>query len=213
MFPKSPYNPPDTPFEVVFEDETLLGISKPAGLLSVPGKTDPDCLQSRLAETYPDALLIHRLDMDTSGLMVFARDKAAQRHLGLQFERRHLEKTYLAVITGEMANTEGVVDLPLIVDWPNRPLQKVCHETGKQSRTAWRVIEKNAAQTRVELRPETGRTHQLRVHMAALGHPILGDPFYGNKSSAPRMLLHAERLELYHPVGGARITMVAPCPF
>jgi len=190
-------------------------VDKPAGLLSVPGKAaeHSDCLESRVKAEFDGALLVHRLDMDTSGLMVFAMNRRAQRHLGLQFERRHIEKTYIAEVSGVVEGEDGEVDLPLIVDWPNRPLQKVCYETGKAALTRWQVIARGADHTRMSLRPKTGRSHQLRVHMLALGHPILGDRFYGSGNSAPRLMLHSESLKLYHPVGGARHRFMAACPF
>lgn len=201
------YCPPDEPLNVVHVDADLLVVNKPAGLLSVPGKAaeHSDCLEARVRRAYPSALLVHRLDMDTSGIMVFAMNKAAQRHLGLQFERRILHKTYVAVVDGVIAGDSGVVDLPLIVDWPNRPLQKVCHDTGKSALTEWSIKARGADWTRVSLCPKTGRSHQLRVHMLALGHPILGDRFYGDAlviGRSERLQLHSEKLELRHPTGG-----------
>ena len=164
----------------MWEDEDLIFINKSAGLLSVPGKTEPDCVEARLRDTHPNALTVHRLDMATSGVMVFAKNKAAQRHLGLQFERRHLEKTYIAVVDGQVEGDEGHIDLPLRADWPNRPLQMVCHEQGRPSQTDWKVLERYEDRTRLELTPLTGRSHQLRVHLLAIGHPILGDEFYAH---------------------------------
>lgn len=207
------YQPPGGDLAILHEDAALLVVEKPPGLLSVPGK-DPahkDCVLSRLVELRPEALLVHRLDMDTSGLMVFAKHKKAQRHLGLQFERRHIGKVYQALVAGVLAKDEGQVDLPLIVDWPNRPLQKICHETGRAAQTDWQVLERGADHTRVRLVPKTGRSHQLRVHMLALGHPIVGDRFYGNPG--PRLMLHAEALSLYHPDGGARVEFTSDVPF
>ena len=154
--------------------------------------------------------------MDTSGVMIFAHNKAAQKHLGSQFFKRQLKKTYIARVSGEMDRDEGTVDLPLIVDWPNRPLQKVCHETGKPSITDWTVLDREGGSTRVELRPLTGRSHQLRVHMLKIGHPILGDRFYATKAdiaASDRLLLHAQRMQLRHPDGGAWFDITAPCPF
>ena len=210
------YAPPEGPLDVVYHDADLLVLNKPSGLLSVPGKAaeHADCLESRAKAAFPGALLVHRLDMDTSGLMVFAMNKAAQRHLGLQFERRHVVKTYEALVWGQPAD-EGEVDLPLIVDWPNRPLQRVDHERGKQAHTAWAVIAREATYARLRLRPTTGRSHQLRVHMQAIGHPILGDRFYAKGEAlgaAGRLCLHALSLEIFHPVGGERKTFRAPCP-
>jgi tRNA pseudouridine32 synthase / 23S rRNA pseudouridine746 synthase len=208
------YAPHVGPLVVVHQDEDLLLVDKPAGLLSVPGKAaaHADCLEARVKTEFREALLVHRLDMDTSGLMVFALTKAAQRHLGLQFEKRHMEKTYVALVSGMVEGEEGEVDLPLIVDWPNRPLQKVCFETGKAALTRWRVISRADGQTRVRLFPKTGRSHQLRVHMREIGHPIVGDRFYGD-GAEDRLMLHSKSLTLYHPGGGARVRFEVPCPF
>lgn len=210
------YNPPDTPLDVLYEDADLLVVNKPEGLLSVPGKGAhlADCLLSRVQAAFPTALLIHRLDRDTSGVMVFALTKAAQRHLGLQFERRHTKKTYVALVHGEVAEKSGEVDLPLIVDWPNRPLQHVNFETGKPALTEWRRGAVKDGQTRMRLYPRTGRSHQLRVHMKEIGHPIVGDPFYSdNAAEYPRMMLHAESLKLRHPDGGRHMEFKAKAPF
>ena len=211
------YSPPDTPLKVLHEDHEILVVSKPSGLLSVPGKGPElaDCLLARVQAAYPTALLVHRLDRDTSGVMVFALTPHAQRHLGLQFEKRQTRKTYVARVAGEMAEKSGTVDLPLIVDWPNRPRQKVCHETGKQAVTDWNVLRKGEGETRVRLMPRTGRSHQLRVHMLALGHPILGDPFYaeGAARDHPRLMLHSEELRLRHPDGGKGARFRDPAPF
>ena len=211
------YSPPNTPLELIHEDHELLVVNKPAGLLSVPGKGDhlKDCLISRLQAAFPEALLVHRLDMDTYGVIVFARTPAAQRHLGLQFEKRMMKKSYLALVWGQVDGKEGVIDLPLIVDWPNRPLQKVCHETGRAAVTEWKVLRHDETSTRMRLFPQTGRSHQLRVHMRELGHPILGDPFYatGPARDFPRLMLHAETLRLRHPDGGRGMTFRAKNPF
>ncbi|WP_340252881.1 RluA family pseudouridine synthase [Roseobacter sp. HKCC-CH-9208] len=211
------YSPPNTPLELIHEDHELLVVNKPAGLLSVPGKGEhlKDCLITRLQAAFPEALLVHRLDMDTSGVIVFARTPAAQRHLGLQFEKRMMKKSYLALVWGQVDGKEGVIDLPLIVDWPNRPLQKVCHETGRAAVTEWKVLRHDETSTRMRLLPQTGRSHQLRVHMRELGHPILGDPFYakGPARDFPRLMLHAETLRLRHPDGGRGMTFRAKNPF
>ncbi|MBF9027312.1 RluA family pseudouridine synthase [Rhodobacterales bacterium FZCC0188] len=211
------YSPPNTPLELIHEDHELLVVNKPAGLLSVPGKGDhlKDCLITRLQAAFPEALLVHRLDMDTSGVIVFARTPAAQRHLGLQFEKRMMKKSYLALVWGQVDGKEGVIDLPLIVDWPNRPLQKVCHETGRAAVTEWKVLRHDETSTRMRLFPQTGRSHQLRVHMRELGHPILGDPFYatGPARDFPRLMLHAETLRLRHPDGGRGMNFRAKNPF
>jgi len=212
------YRPPSGPLDIVHRDEALLIVNKPAGLLSVPGKAlaHRDCLETRVKSEIPEALLVHRLDMDTSGVMVFAMSRTAQRHLGLQFERRHTEKRYQACVWGEINGSEGVIDLPLIVDWPNRPLQKVCYETGKKARTKWRLIRFENGFSRLLLMPETGRSHQLRVHMREVGHPILGDRFYAPEpayKAAHRLLLHSETLCLRHPIGGRRVEFTSECPF
>lgn len=210
------YAPPQDPLSVLHEDAELLVVNKPAGLLSVPGKGAhlADCLIARVQTAFPQALLIHRLDRDTSGVMIFAQTPAAQRHLGLQFEKRQTRKIYIATVAGEVAQKEGEIDLPLIVDWPNRPLQHVNHETGKHAITNWQRIRVENGTTRMRLMPKTGRSHQLRVHMKELGHPILGDPFYStNAGDYPRMMLHAESLRIRHPNGGRGMDFKAKAPF
>ena len=212
------YAPSDAPIEILHEDEALLIVNKPSGLLSVPGRLDEhkDSLETRLRAIYPDTLLVHRLDVPTSGVMVFARTKAAQRHIGMQFEKRQTRKTYVARVWGHVTEDSGHIDLPLIVDWPVKPRQKVCHETGKPSQTDWVVLEREADATRVRLHPTTGRTHQLRVHMMAIGHPILGDRFYADDEAliaADRLQLHAEELVLRHPNGGAEMVFRSEVPF
>ena len=211
------YAPPTGPLDVLHCDADLLVLNKPSGLLSVPGKAaaHADCLETRAKAAFPEALLVHRLDMDTSGVMIFAMNKAAQRHLGLQFERRHTEKTYEALVWGQPED-QGDVDLPLIVDWPNRPLQMVDHLRGKKAHTKWEVLAREETHARVRLMPTTGRSHQLRVHMLAIGHVILGDRFYATgeaQQAAPRLCLHAHHLEVFHPTGGARAAFSAACPF
>ena len=211
------YDPPTDPLDVVHVDHQILIVAKPSGLLSVPGKGAHlvDCLLGRVQATFPEALLVHRLDRDTSGVMVFAMTPHAQRHLGLQFEKRQIRKTYVARVWGHLAEKSGLVDLPLIVDWPNRPLQMVDHETGKPAQTEWRVQRQEEVSTRVRLYPKTGRSHQLRVHMLAIGHPILGDPFYakGPARDFPRLMLHSESLRLRHPDGGKGLTYSVKTPF
>lgn len=176
--------------DLIYQDDSLLLANKPAGLLAVPGRgTDKqDCLSTRLQQEFPDALVVHRLDMSTSGLMVFARGAEMQRRLSLMFHEREVEKRYVAVVSGKLETEIGEVDLPIVADWPNRPLQKIDTESGKPSLTRYRVLSNEGDNTRVELEPVTGRTHQLRVHMAAIGHPVLGDALYGNAASAPRLL-------------------------
>jgi tRNA pseudouridine32 synthase / 23S rRNA pseudouridine746 synthase len=211
------YAPPQDPLVILHHDHQVLLVDKPSGLLSVPGKGEDltDCLIARVQRVFPDALLVHRLDRDTSGVTIFALTPHAQRHLGLQFENRQTKKTYVARVWGEMADKTGTVDLPLIVDWPNRPLQMVDHENGRSAVTDWRVVRAGGNETRVRLMPKTGRSHQLRVHMLALGHPILGDPFYatGPARDHPRLMLHSETLQFRHPDGGQGMRITAPCPF
>ena len=211
------YSPPSGDIPILHADHEILVVDKPAGLLSVPGKGPDlaDCLIARLRTAFPTVLLVHRLDRDTSGVMVFALTPHAQRHLGLQFEHRRTKKTYLARVAGRLEPKTGQVDLPLIVDWPNRPLQKVDHETGRPAQTDWRVIKASDAETRVHLMPLTGRSHQLRVHMLALGHPILGDPFYASGAALdhPRLMLHSEELRLHHPDGGQMLKFRAKAGF
>lgn len=199
------YNPPADPYlDIVFQDTDIIVLNKPAGLLSVPGRAaeHKDCLQSRVQEKYPGALTIHRLDMDTSGLVVMALNAKTQKDIGRLFETRQVEKEYTALVSGIVAANEGEIDLPLICDWPNRPLQKVDHENGKAATTRWQVIERNpnAHMTRLRLIPLTGRSHQLRVHMKETGHAILGDRFYGDAANdGERLMLHARRLSFTLP--------------
>lgn len=215
--PMTEYRPPDTPLEILHDDHEIVVLNKPSGLLSVPGKGPglADCLLARVQEAFPTALLVHRLDRDTSGVMVFALTPHAQRHLGLQFEKRQVKKSYVARVWGRLEPAQGLVDLPLIVDWPNRPRQMVCHETGRPAQTEWRVLRAEDAESRVRLMPQTGRSHQLRVHMLALGHPILGDPFYATGAALDhlRLMLHSEELRLRHPDGGRGMRFRAPAPF
>ena len=211
------YAPPDDPLDIIYDDAELIITNKPAGLLSVPGKGPhlADCLMARLQAAFPEALLVHRLDRDTSGVMVFARTPHAQRHLGLQFEKRMIKKTYVARVWGKPAEKAGTIDLPLIVDWPNRPLQKVCHETGKAALTEWKLLKSDDTTSRLRLFPKTGRSHQLRVHCLAMGHPILGDPFYatGPARDFPRLMLHSEEIRLKHPDGGKSHRFNSKAPF
>ncbi|MCV3270233.1 pseudouridine synthase [Roseobacter sinensis] len=211
------YAPPQDPLAILHEDAEVLLVDKPAGLLSVPGKGPElaDCLLCRVQAAFPDALLVHRLDRDTSGVMIFALTPHAQRHLGLQFEKRMTQKTYVARVWGVPMRKTGTIDLPLIVDWPNRPRQKVDHETGKPAQTDWRVLKDEGETARMRLMPRTGRSHQLRVHMMALGHPILGDAFYasGLARDFPRLMLHSEELRFKHPQGGRSMKIRSKAPF
>jgi tRNA pseudouridine32 synthase/23S rRNA pseudouridine746 synthase len=211
------YQPPQDDLVILHEDHELLFVNKPAGLLSVPGRGPllADCLIARVQAVFPEALLVHRLDMDTSGVIVFARSAMAQRHLGLQFEKRQTRKQYVARVLGRVDEKKGRVDLPLTVDWPNRPRQMICHQTGRPAQTDWALIRHEDTGSRLRLSPVTGRSHQLRVHMLSMGHPILGDPFYatGAARDFPRLMLHARELRLRHPDGGRGLTVTAPVPF
>ena len=211
------YAAPAGPIRILHLDDDILIACKPAGLLSVPGRgaDRADCLIARLRAWHGDVLLVHRLDLDTSGLVVLACNPRAQAHLGRQFEERRVSKRYVALVAGAPAEPRGRIDLPLIVDWPNRPRQKICHETGRPARTDWRVLRREGANARMQLKPVTGRSHQLRVHMLALGHPILGDPLYASGEAAdfPRLMLHAESLSLVHPATGERMRFHSKAPF
>ena len=210
------YDPPTAPLEIIHQDDDIIVINKPSGLLSVPGKTEPDCAEARIKALHSEALTIHRLDMATSGLLVFALTPQAQRHIGLQFEKRIIKKSYLARVVGAVKGESGCVNLPLICDWPNRPRQMVCIETGKTAKTDWVVLNRTDKTTRIALHPITGRSHQLRVHMLAIGHPILGDRLYADEETfkaAQRLQLHAHQLELRRPTGGEWLSLEAPCPF
>jgi tRNA pseudouridine32 synthase/23S rRNA pseudouridine746 synthase len=212
------------PFELIYADEQLLVLNKPSGLLSVPGRgpDKQDCLSARVQSCYPDALIVHRLDMQTSGLLAMARGIAAQRAINLAFEQRRVHKRYQAVVDGSVQvvgdEAWGVIDLPLELDWPNRPKHIVDHVNGRPSVTRWRVLspEPELGGTRLELEPVTGRSHQLRVHLQAIGHPILGDDLYASPQAiarANRLLLHACELHLPHPVSGEPMTFFSLPPF
>ena len=199
-------------------DEACIIVDKPSGLLSVPGRGAhlQGCLATRVQALFGDALVVHRLDMATSGLMLFARGTEAQRRLSRAFAQREVHKRYVAVVQGRVAVEQGEIDLPLSADWPNRPLQKVDRANGKPSLTRWRVIGVEPDRTRLELEPVTGRAHQLRVHLLAIGHPILGDALYAPPevlAGADRLLLHAARLCFAHPVSGDNITVESAVPF
>jgi len=213
------YNPPMTPYlSIVYQDDDLLIVNKPSGLLTVPGK-DPkhaDCLIARVNRVFPTAKIVHRLDMATSGIICLAMHKEAHRNLSMQFQDRKTAKRYIARVFGKLEQPTGSVDLPLICDWPNRPKQMVDHDNGKPSLTHFKVLEHEDNATRVELTPITGRSHQLRVHMLSLGHPILGDRLYAHPAAlamAPRLQLHAEMLSLAHPVSGKEMVFEATPEF
>jgi len=214
------YRPPPG-LDIVHEDDRLIVCNKPSGLLTVPGK-DPslaDCLEARVQARYPDrpaTKVVHRLDKDTSGLIVLAFDKAALGALGSQFEHRKVEKYYVARVAGEIEGETGLIDLPLATDWENKPRQRVDHERGRASQTQWQVLTREGGTTRLKLVPLTGRTHQLRVHMLAIGHPILGDSFYAPPeivAAADRLQLHAEMLAFSHPADGEWRQFTVPAPF
>lgn len=208
---------------ILYVDDALLVLDKPAGLLSVPGRGEDkqDCVSTRAQQLYPDAMVVHRLDMSTSGVMIMARGAVVQRALNDAFASRSTHKRYIAVVDGHLpvAPQEwGVIDLPILVDWPNRPLRVIDPANGKQSVTRWRVLSHNVINntTRVELEPITGRSHQLRVHLLALGHAIVGDALYSCprvQSMAKRLLLHSHTLELNHPVTSQPMRFLSPPAF
>ena len=211
---------PVDPVEIVHADAHCVVVLKPAGLLSVPGLgvDGDDCLAARVQAEFTDALVVHRLDMATSGLMLFARGASAQRTLSIAFAAREVQKRYIAVASGQVAQEHGEIDLPLAADWPNRPRQKVDRVTGKPSLTRWRVLARHAAAdtTRLSLEPVTGRAHQLRVHLLAIGHPIVGDALYAPAevlARSSRLLLHASALSFAHPAGGERLAFESTAPF
>ena len=215
--------PPDTGLDVVHLDEAMVVLNKPAGLLSVPGRGDDrqDCLALRVQQRWADALIVHRLDMATSGLLVMGRGAAMQRALSLAFEQRLADKRYEAIVHGVVADDAGEIDLPLITDWPHRPRQMVCFERGKPSLTRFTVVSRDevAQRTRVSLEPVTGRSHQLRVHLLALGHPIVGDELYAPQGvglgadATVRRHLHAAELGLPHPLSGEPMRWRSEVPF
>ena len=205
---------------IIHKDDNILVVDKPADLLSVPGRRPEhqDCLLYRLHKKYPEALIVHRLDMSTSGLMILARNAAMQRNLSRQFEMRQAKKTYFAVVSGKLEPDVGEIDLPLICDWPNRPPQIVDQSLGKPAKTQYQSFSYDVQNdcSRVELRPITGRTHQLRVHMQALGHPILGDDLYADQvtlSRSDRLLLHASGLKFLHPAANETYKFTLDAPF
>lgn len=218
MRPALDYQPPKEPLNIIFEDDDLLVVDKPSGLLTVPGKAEHlwDCLEYRAKQYCDEARIIHRLDMDTSGIVILAKNANAHRHIGLQFERRHTSKIYQALAWGKAEQDEGLIDLPLRCDWPNRPLQLIDFAKGKSAQTRYKVLERNERTSRFDLFPITGRSHQLRVHLLALGHPILGDNFYAPlfvQAAHDRLCLHARFLEVHHPNGGERISFESEVPF
>lgn len=213
------YAPPLEPYiNILYQDDFILVLDKPSGLLTVPGKAleHKDSLQLRVQRVFPTARIVHRLDMATSGLILLALDKPSQGYIAKQFEKREVKKRYQAVVWGKPDENAGTISLPLICDWPNRPKQMVDHERGKAATTHWSTLETNGKYTLVDLKPVTGRSHQLRVHMLSLGHPILGDRLYAHdeaKTAAPRLQLHACELSFRHPGTEEIVEFRSECPF
>ena len=213
------YAPPTDPFlSIVHCDDDVLVLDKPCGLLTVAGKSAElsDCLELRARQQFPGALIVHRLDKDTSGVLVLGRNPAAHANLGLQFEKRQTQKIYIARVWGHLKADRGRVDAPIATDWPNRPKQHVDHENGRSAVTDWEVIAREPGATLVRLIPLTGRSHQLRVHLLHLGHPILGDNLYAHDEAleaAPRLQLHAHSLAFTHPVTELPCSFSVSCPF
>ncbi|MFT6388776.1 MAG: tRNA pseudouridine32 synthase/23S rRNA pseudouridine746 synthase [Cellvibrionaceae bacterium] len=214
------YQPDTAPIRVIFEDDTIVIVDKPSNLLTTPGRgaDKQDCLYSRLLLNYPNLRVVHRLDMATSGLVIFALSHQAQVAMGKLFEQRLIQKTYIAIVSGRLEKQVGEVDLPLICDWENRPTQKVCHQAGKAAQTRYSLLKYDQAThaTRVQLEPLTGRSHQLRVHMLSLGHPIVGDALYHPdfpQAEKYRLLLHAHKLEFMHPLTQQVLVIISELPF
>ena len=213
------YAPPMTPYlDILYQDELLVVFNKPSGLLTVPGKAPEhkDSLEYRARLVWPGVRIVHRLDMATSGIVVMALTADSQRDLNRQFQLRQTQKHYIARVAGQVKAEQGSIDLPLICDWPNRPKQKVCYQHGKPSLTHYQLLERDNYGSRLKLVPVTGRSHQLRVHLQWLGHPILGDKFYAadkEKLAATRLQLHAEQLTIQHPQTKQPLHFVCPCPF
>ena len=205
--------------DIIYQDEDIVVLNKPSGLLSVPGRDTwhKDSLALRILRVWPEACVVHRLDMATSGIIILALRKSAQSHMGRQFQKKVIDKTYFARVEGIIKEDSGLIDLPLRCDWENRPRQIVDFEQGKSSQTEWQVVKREKQTTLVKLTPLTGRTHQLRVHMQQIGHSIVGDEFYatelGKKLSPQRLALHAASITLTHPTTERRITFECAAPF
>jgi len=226
------YKPPlDCGLDLIYCDDALIMVNKPSGLLSVPGRgpDKSDNLATRVQKMFPGTFSVHRLDMGTSGLIMFARSKDMHRRLSLLFSERQIDKCYVALVAGHVGSTAGEIDLPLVSDWPNRPRQIVDFGFGKPSISLYRLLEftklpfRSSTQpgnqgfdaSRIELKPLTGRTHQLRAHMAAIGHPIIGDELYGETVDigTKRLLLHSRLLSFTHPLSGKKISLTCEPPF
>ncbi len=206
------------PIRIVYEDRDLLLVDKPHHLLSVPGRhpLNHDSLIRRLQPRYPDVQAVHRLDLDTSGLMVVPKRRESLSELGRQFQRRQIEKEYTAIVWGEMEDDWGEIELPIATDWPNRPKQMICEERGKHALTRFEVLNRGDNRSLVKLMPVTGRSHQLRIHMQSLGHPIIGCDMYAHPEAleaSDRLLLHATRLKLCAPSTGNWLSAFSPIPF
>lgn len=204
--------------QILFQDDHLLVLNKPSGLLAVPGRGPDlqDCLSARVQATFPSALVVHRLDRDTSGLMVMALDPATQRALNRQFAQRQVEKCYVAVVHGSPSAGEGVIDLPMRKDFDRPPCHMIDPITGRPARTRWRLVESRGDRSRLQVWPETGRSHQIRLHLATMRMPILGDNLYAHPDAlamSGRLLLHATELALFHPATAVRCVWVSECPF
>jgi tRNA pseudouridine32 synthase/23S rRNA pseudouridine746 synthase len=205
-------------FRFVYQDDRLVLLDKPSGLLAVPGRGPDlqDCLSTRVQALLPSALVVHRLDRDTSGLMVMALDLDAQRELSRQFAERTVEKCYVAIVFGCPHAAEGTIDIPMRKDFDHPPRHMIDLVNGRPAHTSWRLVKRCGDRSRLEIQPLTGRSHQIRLHLATLEHPILGDNLYAHYEArlmAPRLLLHAERLTLSHPADGRRLTWTTACPF
>jgi len=202
--------------DILFVDKDIVLINKPSGLLSVPGRFVKDCVLKRLLEKYADIVVVHRLDLDTSGLMVYARTKRAVSQLNKQFRERRVKKTYIADVFGVMKEDQGSIELPIVPDPINRPKQLIDYERGKKALTLFKCIKRSSRSTRVELIPVTGRSHQLRIHLASIDHPILGCDLYAHDEAlgaSHRLLLHARTLEFNHPTTGKKLSFTTDLPF
>lgn len=215
-----PYLVPHSKEEIaiLYEDDDLLLVRKPDLLLTIPGRhpLNKDCMITRLQQQYPTASIVHRLDLDTSGIMVVPRNKATHAHISRQFQERKVEKSYVAIVYGLVELDEGEIDLPIAPDWENRPKQVICSKRGKQALTRYEIVSRDGDRSRLILRPVTGRSHQLRIHLRELGHPILGCDMYAHKKAfnmATRLMLHASSLGFEHPGTGEWLSRDCPADF